>query len=109
MVNESAVRETLQPFGFKPYTLDEMEFEDQVRLFARAETVVAPHGAGLVNIMFGENLDVVELVNNHISDVYYMFAETLDHNYRYITCDIIDDDLYVDTDKLEIEVSQLIE
>lgn len=61
MVNESAVRETLQPFGFEPYTLDEMEFEDQVRLFARAETVVAPHGAGLVNIMFGENLDVVEL------------------------------------------------
>ena len=47
VVNESEVIRALEGVGFEPYTLSDMSFAEQVTLFARAEVVIAPHGAGL--------------------------------------------------------------
>lgn len=42
----------LEPFGLLPVELDSMSLKDQVDIFAKADLVVAEHGAGLVNAMF---------------------------------------------------------
>jgi capsular polysaccharide biosynthesis protein len=42
----------LQPFDLLPVELDTMPLQEQVDLFAKADLVVAEHGAGLVNAMF---------------------------------------------------------
>jgi hypothetical protein len=46
----------LEPFlekqGFSTHTLDDLSFAQQVDLFARAEWVIAPHGAELGNLLF---------------------------------------------------------
>ena len=42
----------LQPFGLMPVELDAMPLAQQIDLFAKADLVVAEHGAGLVNTMF---------------------------------------------------------
>lgn len=51
----------MSPLGFVAYTLEDMSFSDQVRLLSQAEMVVAAHGAGLTNIIFSQNLIVIEL------------------------------------------------
>jgi capsular polysaccharide biosynthesis protein len=47
-------------------------------MFARAKTVVAPHGTGLANILWAEDSAVLELFSPRIKSCYYHIAETLD-------------------------------
>lgn len=50
--NESEVERALAELGFSVITLSELAFQEQVRLFRNARLVVAPHGAGLANVIF---------------------------------------------------------
>jgi capsular polysaccharide biosynthesis protein len=50
--NDAAVQAMLARSGFETVTLSGMSMREQVALFAAAEVVVAPHGAGLANIVF---------------------------------------------------------
>jgi len=81
VINEDDVLEALTPFGFVAYTLENMSFSDQVRLFSQAEVVVAPHGAGLTNIVFAQNLIVVELFGSRVVPSFFLLAKALDFYY----------------------------
>lgn len=109
LVNESEVVETLSPFGFEPYVLDEMTIAAQVRLFARAEAVVAPHGAGLVNTIFSDGIGVLELFGDHRPGIFYDIAGMFDFTYEYRCCDDVDGNIHVDTDTLETAVENLLD
>ena len=85
VINEDEVLQALAPWGFKAYTLEQMSFADQVRLFSQAEMVVAPHGAGLANIVFAENLSVIELYGSLIAPVYLVLANALGFDYGCLT------------------------
>ncbi len=50
--NEAELAEALAARGCPELVMSELSLEDQVGAFARAECIVAPHGAGLVNLMF---------------------------------------------------------
>lgn len=52
LVNEAELLETLEPFGFEPVRLEQLSFAGQRAAFAEAEAVVAPHGAGLANLIW---------------------------------------------------------
>jgi capsular polysaccharide biosynthesis protein len=60
-------------------------------LFAHAEALVSPHGAGLTNMLFSRpGLKVVDLVELSMLDVAYIYwtmAEELDHEYWYLVTD----------------------
>jgi len=59
--NEDLLMSALAAKGFRRYFLEDMSFEEQIELFYDAESVVAAHGAGLANLIFSENVKVVEL------------------------------------------------
>ncbi|MFW5881332.1 MAG: glycosyltransferase family 61 protein [Roseicyclus sp.] len=62
--NEDEILPMLEARGFERVFLEEMDFEAQVELMRRAEAVVAPHGAGLTNVMFcAEGTHVVEIAS----------------------------------------------
>jgi hypothetical protein len=67
IINEDEVIEALAPFGFVAYVLEELSFSEQVRLFAQADMVVAPHGSGLTNIVFSQNLTIIELFGSYVA------------------------------------------
>lgn len=73
MTNEDEVVHALAPLGFKSVELSTLGFAEQVSLFGQAEIVVAPHGAGLANIIFAPAAcRLVELVSDpiaHMSDI----------------------------------------
>ena len=52
LVNEAAVIGTVRAAGFEVVSLTGMDVAAQVRLFSASSRVIAPHGAGLTNIVF---------------------------------------------------------
>lgn len=108
LLNEEQAIAALAKFGFVAYILEEMSFIDQVRLFAQAKIVVAPHGAGLTNIIFAENLTVIELFGSSVAPCFANLARGLGFHYGYIKCESPysalrhhDSDMIVDIPQLE--------
>jgi hypothetical protein len=52
MQNEADVEKWMEQHGFQVFRLSGLSLEDQVLLFHSASTIVAPHGAGLTNIVY---------------------------------------------------------
>ena len=52
VLNEAACEELLARHGFDSYRTEELTLSEETELFADAEAVVAPHGAGLTNLLF---------------------------------------------------------
>jgi len=92
VLNEAAVMEVLGAVGFRLCRLEDMSFVEQVRLFAAAEIVVAPHGAGLANLLFAGRIPVLELHCRAVSPVYFFLALALDQSYNYLYPRELDDD-----------------
>lgn len=83
--NEAQLVQALKTLGFEKYTLEEMSPHDQVDLFAQAEFVVAPHGAGLANLLFSSQTAVVELFgSSFVVPHYYLLCKAMGHPYQYI-------------------------
>ncbi|NHC33917.1 glycosyltransferase family 61 protein [Scytonema millei] len=87
IINEEEVLSVLTQLGFVGYTLEELSFADQVRLFSQAEMVVAAHGAGLANIMFAENLKVIELFGSYGTAAYFVLSKMLNFDYACLVSD----------------------
>ncbi len=52
VVNEEEVTSCLEKEGFEVVRTEHLTFAEQIALFHQAEVVVAPHGAGLSNLVF---------------------------------------------------------
>jgi hypothetical protein len=106
VTNEREVRELLAEYGFEPYRLAEMSVAENVALFAGAECVVAPHGAGLTNLLFADDASVVELARSSYSSTYFVLAQCAGHRHRYLECEPQGVDLEVDPAALDDAVSE---
>jgi capsular polysaccharide biosynthesis protein len=76
----------LEKYGFEVHQLNDKSMEEQIRLFASAEFVVTPHGAGLSNLVFcKESTKVLELFpGGYVKQTYYDLSNKLNLEYRYI-------------------------
>lgn len=85
--NEAEVLGVLGKYGFKKVVLSDFTFAEQVGLFEHAEAVVAPHGAGLTNLVFcRKGTKVIELFSREYTPVLYAdLSEKVDLEYNYIT------------------------
>ncbi|MFM7522356.1 MAG: glycosyltransferase family 61 protein [Planctomycetota bacterium] len=52
LFNEEAIWSRLEPRGFRRLVLERMPWGEQIAAFSRARVIVAPHGAGLANLVF---------------------------------------------------------
>lgn len=87
VINEDEVMEFLRPLGFVSYSLEEMSFVEQVRLFSTAKRIVAPHGAGLTNIIFSpKDTTVIEFVTPWVSSGYFVPSEILGFRHGCLEC-----------------------
>ena len=59
--NEQELIDRLSQFGFRLYTLENMSVAEQVRLFTKAKVIIAPHGAGLTNMIYCKQPKVIEI------------------------------------------------
>lgn len=81
--NEEDLLVRLRSMGFESYCLETLSIEEQIHLFHDAEIVVAPHGAGLTNLIFSPPIPVIELFSTPwIIPHFYYLAQSLGHNYE---------------------------
>ena len=72
VLNEPEVIDSLRRFGFSSIEMETLSVQEQTDLFAQAEIIIAPHGAGLTNLIFCKpQTTVVELVSPHYVRHYY--------------------------------------
>ncbi len=61
ILNETELNACLQKYNFRRYTLEDLSLADQINLFSQAKFIIAPHGAGLTNMIFSTNAKVIEI------------------------------------------------
>lgn len=88
VANEAELLEVLDNHGFTKITLSDLSFQEQVKVFAAAKVIVAPHGAGLANLVFCEKgTKVVELfADGYVLPLYYDLANKVGLDYSYLVC-----------------------
>lgn len=107
--NEDEVMNVLSRMGFEAYFLEDMSFSEQVQLFSQAHIVISSHGAGLTNLIFGNNLTVIELFGCSVPNgAYANLARGLGFKYGCLSCASPrqgsrspDDDMILDVIQLE--------
>ena len=86
ITNENEVLEALEPLGFATYILEEMSYIEQVKLFAQAKVIIAPHGAGLTNLIFADNPIIVELFGAYVGREFANLARAMGFKYGCLGC-----------------------
>ncbi|WP_257297846.1 DUF563 domain-containing protein [Haloarchaeobius sp. FL176] len=107
VLNEGAVMEMLSEYGFKRYRLEERSLAENAHLFSEADIVVAPHGAGITDIIFSTDCTVIELFGDKIKQPYEILASVLDLEYRAVYCKPESADIRVDVEELESVVADV--
>jgi capsular polysaccharide biosynthesis protein len=86
--NEAEVLDLLEPLGFTCVDAGELSVADQIRTFAEADVIVAPHGAALANLVFcspGSTLVEIFPAMSFVADYWKMASGVTGLEYRYLT------------------------
>lgn len=86
--NEKDVEKALTEVGIEIVYLEELAFEQQVRLFTSADVIIAPHGAGLANLVWAEPSSRVLEIFPHgfFNDCYARLSISRSISYDYFNC-----------------------
>jgi hypothetical protein len=84
--NEDEVINALTPLGFSVYLLEEMSYAEQVQLFSQAKVIIAPHGAGLTNLIFADNPIIIELFGAYVGREFANLSRSLGFKYGCLGC-----------------------
>ncbi|WP_239639503.1 glycosyltransferase family 61 protein [Halobiforma nitratireducens] len=106
--NEPAVLEALSEFDIEPFELETLSVSEQARLFANAEFVVSPHGAGLANIVYADDPTVLELFGQKEKTTFSRLSKLLNNEYHALFCDHTRKDIVVDTDELVSVITEIL-
>ncbi len=85
LLNEEELVKRLAPLGFESVTLETLPLEEQVRLLAGADVVVALHGAGIANTLFGTECKIVEIHPGPPRHHLRWLALAVGHEYAEVT------------------------
>lgn len=86
VTNENQLLQLLAPHGFQTVLPGRMTVAEQIRTFASAELIVAPHGAGLANLLFCRpGARVLELfAPNYVNPLYWYMSSQAGLDYGYL-------------------------
>jgi capsular polysaccharide biosynthesis protein len=91
--NRREIWALLRDAGFERVFMEEIRFDDQVALMQEASVVVAPHGAGLTNMMFcAPRTHVVEIADLSFPNPnFYALASAMELNYWIVPAEGVGD------------------
>lgn len=107
VANRDEIMKLLSSFGFESYVLEELSVAEQAKLFANAEVVVSPHGAGLTNLMYARDTAVIELFGQRKKTTFYRLATLLGFDYQAVTGRDAQPDIYVAPETLRTAVENV--
>ncbi|WP_171814979.1 glycosyltransferase family 61 protein [Halovivax ruber] len=100
--NYGELTRLLEQFDIEPYVLEDLSFEEQMRLFSNAEVIIGPHGAGLTNMIAANDPLIVELLPDKIMKPHFHhIAKSMNFQYEPFVTTASTEGLKVDTTALE--------
>jgi capsular polysaccharide biosynthesis protein len=86
IANEQEVLEILEQYNFQEVILESLSVSEQAQIFFNAKAIVAPHGAGLTNIVFSQaNTKLLEIFSpDYINTVYWQISSQCNLDYYYL-------------------------
>ncbi|MGL5075704.1 MAG: glycosyltransferase family 61 protein, partial [Waterburya sp.] len=99
----------LEPLGFAIYILEEMSYLEQVKLFAQAQVIVAPHGAGLTNLIFADHPIILELFGAYVGREFANLARGMGFEYGCLGCPPPRGEMRQKDGEMVVNVNELIE
>jgi len=116
IINEGELIDYLSTKGFKAFQMSKLSFHEQVDLFNNAKIVIASHGAGLTNLLFGGSIeDVIEIFpfNKSRPDMYKEISLRKEISYHQFLGihggDHFTDDVFVDLTLLDEMLTPIID
>lgn len=111
VLNEDQLLQAIDDLGFERVTLAGMSVVEQIRLFASAEMLIAPQGAGNSNVLFAPAdcafAELLAPANNTWS--FMVLASTVGQVYGYVGGTQVGDNLVVDVTQVRRVVERLLE
>ena len=89
IINEVDLEKILKDYQIKTIHLEDLRLMEQCGLFANIDFVIAPHGAGLANLVFAKKgTRVIELFSeDHLEACFYRLSTMNELNYSFIVHD----------------------
>jgi capsular polysaccharide biosynthesis protein len=86
IINETELMKSLSKLGFRSIFLESMSVAEQAMLFSAAKVVVAPHGAGLTNLVFcNPGTKVIEIFSPcYVNVCYWSLSNQVGIDYYYL-------------------------
>lgn len=86
IINEPELIQFLTSYGFRTIFLESMSVNEQALLFSKANFIVAPHGAGLTNLVFcSSGTKVIEIFSpSYVNVCYYALSNQVGLDYYYL-------------------------
>lgn len=98
--NDDSIQPVLDAYGFETHVLSELSVAEQITLFSNTDIVVAPHGAGLTNLVYADDIAVIELFGDKKLASFARLATMLNQTYTHLECEQRGVNLIVDPDQL---------
>lgn len=119
VVNQAQVMQCLEKYGFSSIEPGKYSFEEQVSIFSNANMIIGPTGAGLSNITFAGDGQVIELIpkgNYTKGTQWFVLANERGLKYDFVLSKPVNrnvnrpiqSDIHVDITSLEEKVSNLL-
>ncbi|MBM7622194.1 hypothetical protein JOC95_004105 [Bacillus tianshenii] len=86
VINEDHVMEILSQYGFIKVKLHDLSFSEKVNIFSSAKYIIAPHDAGLANLVFcNPGTKIIEIFNpRYINPIYCWISNRKSLDYHYM-------------------------
>ena len=108
IINEEEVKNFLKFNNFSFVSLSTKSFEEQVKIFQNANTIVGLHGAGFSNIIFSRpGSKVIELQSKTAGDVIKNLAIKCKLNYKRLSTPSTDKNLPYQFGSIYVNISKL--
>ncbi|GAB2983595.1 glycosyltransferase family 61 protein [Mucilaginibacter puniceus] len=117
IINETEILKILEPLNFEIVHPEKLTVKQQAKLFAGADFIIGPHGAGFTNIAFCKpGTRVIDMfAPEWINPCYWILAENLNLRYGYIigenqeaiTTENKGADINIDIEKLKILLNKI--
>lgn len=91
LVGEDKLLQKLKPFGIEPFIAEDYTPLEQIAAFSQAELILAPHGAGMTNVLFASpDCHAIELTQRQYvgrARHFIRLADVAGCGYEVVLCD----------------------
>jgi len=95
-INHLEIMKVLKQYNFKEYKLELLSEYEKIKLFSNAKNIIGANGAGLINLIYCKNANVISIVgknskigeNRTLNSIFQDIAVALELNYYELLSDL---------------------